>query len=107
MRTTGLRNIRGHARTRWPRGTYMKVRNPQVLKGLIQQKGLSYADVGRNTERDRTYIYQLASGRRSTCLPQVAVRIAQILDVPVDLLFEPRMSPVTGQSVDSRKKIAA
>lgn len=104
---TALRVVRGPTRRRWPRDVYMKVKSPQLLRTFIQENQLSYADVGRFAKRDRTYIYQLAAGRRSTCKPEVAQAIADLLRVPVEALFEPRKSISTAHGVPQQRKAAA
>lgn len=104
---TALRAVRGPTKRRWPRDVYMKIRSAQLLRTFIQASRHSYADVGRYAERDRTYIYQLASGRRSTCKPEVAEAIAGLLGVPVEALFEPRKSISAAQPVPRQGKAAA
>lgn len=92
----------GPARIRWPRGTYMRLKSGNTLRALMEQQGKSFADVGRYAGRDRSFIWQLVDGRRSTCKPEVASRIADLLDVPVGVLFDPKSSPAGSKIVAHR-----
>jgi transcriptional regulator with XRE-family HTH domain len=48
------------------------------------------------------FISHLLSGRRSSCTPLLAERIARSLHVPVEVLFEPKQS-TNDMSVDTHK----
>lgn len=88
---------------RWPKGSWMKLKSPATLRALIDQKGFSYADVARYVGCHKSFIGALANtnpqhGKRS-CTSRVAERIAEVLDVPVEVLFDPGPSTVGQHSV--------
>lgn len=56
------------------------------------------------------FINHLTSGRRKSCTPEVAERIAEALEIPVRALFDPEISSVSGVSThqrNTRQPIAA
>lgn len=90
---------------KWPKGTWMKLTNGKILRGLMDQRACSNADVARAAGCQRTFISALVNGRRSSCTPEKAERIAQFFQVPLEVLFVPRLSADSGQN--ARKKVAA
>lgn len=76
----------------------MRLKSGAVLRALMDQQGRSLADVGRYADRDKTFIWALTHETRTTCKPEVAQRIAELLDVPLTVLFDPKVSPVKGQT---------
>jgi len=90
-------------RRRWPKGTWMKLISEATLKALIQQRGLSYRDVGDMCGCHRSMIAQLANGARTSCKPVLAENIARCLMVPLEILFEPRASAVSGYRVSGER----
>jgi len=99
-------------RPRWPKGTYMRLKSGAMLRALMDQHGKSCADVGRYAGVERSYIWKLTDGRKKTLLPERAVLIAELLQVPVEILFDPVVSITGGQHVTQRtprprKKAAA
>lgn len=70
----------------------MKLKSGATLRALMDQNGKSLRDVARYAERHWTFIGQLVREERRTCKPEVAERIADLLNVPLDVLFEPSMS---------------
>lgn len=54
--------------------------------------------------RHRSAIGHLRSGKRSTCGPELARRIEEVLEVPAGVLFEPKVSSVRQ---DTRTKAGA
>lgn len=95
-------------RKRWPKGTWMRLNSSTVLRGLMDMKGLSNADVAAHAGVGRTFISALVNERKNSCTPRVAVRIAERLEVPLEVLFTPRASAVSGRNNHpQRKKVAA
>lgn len=90
-------------RRSWPKGTWMKVISQDTLKALIQQRKLSYGDVGEMCGCHRSMISQLANGSRPSCTPDLAEKIARCLGVPLELLFMPRASAVSGRPVSDER----
>lgn len=90
--------MRAHNR-RWPKGTWMRLTSGKILRGLMDTKRLSNEDVARHAEVGRTFISALVNERRTSCTPKVAERIAERLEVPLEMLFVPRQSAVSGHNV--------
>ena len=82
---------------RWPKGTWMKLKSGKILRGLMDTRGASNADVALAAGCGRTFISALVNDRRSSCKPITAERIAGYFQVPVELLFEPRVSAPSGR----------
>lgn len=85
-------------RTRWPKGTWMKLTSGKILRGLMDQRQVSNADVAMASGCGRTFISALVNERRTSCTPEVAERIARYLQVPLEILFMPRASTGSGRS---------
>lgn len=94
-------------RKRWPKGTWMKLRSGSLLRELMNTKRLSNEDVGRHAGVYRTFISALVNERRKSCTPEVAERIAERLEVPLEVLFVPKTSAVSGRSTKTQRKAAA
>lgn len=94
-------------RNHYPKGTWMKLRSPDTLRALMNQDDFSLARLARYADCSKGFISHLLMGRRSSCTPQLAQRIAEALHVPVEVLFEPRLSPGGGQVVGKRDLISA
>lgn len=92
-------------RKRWPEGTWMRLTSGKILRGLMDTKGLSNADVALSAKVGRTFISALVNERRTSCTPAVAVRIADRLEVPLEVLFVPNVPSQRGRN-DSTAKVA-
>ena len=77
---------------RWPKGTWMRLKSGALLRELMNTKRLSNEAVGRHAGVQRTFISALVNERRTSCTPKVAARIAERLEVPLEVLFVPRAS---------------
>lgn len=91
------------SRKRWPKGTWMRLTSGKILRGLMDLHGLSNADLGLSAGVGRTFISALVHERRTSCTPAVAVRIAERCEVPLEVLFTPKMSANSGQSNKLKK----
>lgn len=85
----------------------MKLRSPETLRALMRQDDFSLARLARYADCSKSFISHLLSGRRSSCTPELAERITEALHVPVEVLFEPKMSPSEGTTVSHRTKLCA
>lgn len=94
-------------RKRWPRGTWMRLKDGKILRGMMDHQRLSNADVAAHARCGRTFISALVNGRRTSCTPAVAVRIAERLGVPVEVLFDPKESAPSGSRNKQRGTVAA
>ncbi|UUG69898.1 cro protein [Gordonia phage Morkie] len=87
---------------RRPKGTWMKLRSPQLLKAFVgpePDKKMSARQLARAIEKHPSFINHLTTGRSSSCTPKTADRIAGALGVPTDILFEERL-PTAERSSD-------
>ena len=91
---------------RFPKGTWMRLTSPTTLRALMAQRGFSLDRMGRYSGCSKSFISHLLAGRKATCTPELALRIAEALDVPLDLLFVPSATTVSGQ-VDKKRTAAA
>ncbi|TDH57519.1 XRE family transcriptional regulator [Mycobacterium eburneum] len=72
----------------------MKLRSAELLRAFVgpqPEKKMSARQLARSVDTHNSFIDHLLSGRRSSCLPVTADRIAQALGVPTDVLFEERV----------------
>lgn len=95
-------------KTKWPKGVWMKLANANTLCALMEQRDMSMGTLARYAGCSKGFISHLTSGRRSTCTPLLAERIAEALNVPVEVLFVPGKSAVGGQDgSQQRTKVPA
>lgn len=92
------------ARRRFPKGTWMKLASSHTLKALIEQRRYSHEQMARYAGCSRGFISHLTAGRKSSCTPQLAHRIAEALDVPLEVLFVPRISPAGSENTNRPAK---
>jgi transcriptional regulator with XRE-family HTH domain len=85
----------------------MRLTSATTLRALMEQKDVSYADMARAAGRSKGFISHLTSGRRRTCLPEVADRIARRLDVHLELLFVESLSTTTVRAARQQRRTAA
>jgi DNA-binding XRE family transcriptional regulator len=93
-------------RRRWPRGTWMRLISPDVLRTWMGHTGKSLTDLANAAAVSRGFISHLTAGRKNTCKPSTAVAIARCLDVPLEALFVPSISRGTGQTIKQRGRAA-
>jgi transcriptional regulator with XRE-family HTH domain len=77
----------------------MRLNSAATLTALMDQHGFSMSRLARYAGCSKGFISHLTSGRRVSCTPELAERIAEALQVPLVVLFTPRSSSDTGQSV--------
>lgn len=80
----------------------MRITSAATLRALIEQRGMSLGTLARYAGCTKGMISHLTSGRRSSCTPELAARIAEALQVPLTLLFTPKSSSVTGRNAAGR-----
>ena len=93
-------------RRRWPKGTWMKLTSADTLRALMAQRDMSYDTLGRYAGCSKSFVSHLTSGRKSTCTPALAERIAEALSVPREILFVPHASAVSGSNVRGQESAA-
>lgn len=80
----------------------MRLRSRDTLKALMDQYDLSLKDLADFSACSKGFISHLLAGRRSSCTPELAERIARSLHVPVTVLFEPRASTTSTANVNDK-----
>lgn len=100
------------SRRRWPKGTWMRLKSRQVLRAFVGDprkdptKKMSGRRLAKYAEVHPSFIDHLLAGRRSSCEPRTAELIAEALDVPLTVLFDP-MTPSGAVVLDKREKVPA
>jgi transcriptional regulator with XRE-family HTH domain len=84
----------------------MRLTSGDTLRALMAQKDISYAEMADSADVSKGFISHLTAGRKKTCTPRVADRIARRLDVPLELLFVPSISSDAGAIVKQQRKAA-
>lgn len=92
------------SKRRWPRGTWMRLKSGSLLREMMNTRQASNADVALAAGCGRTFISALVNGRRNSCTPIVAERIALYFGVPLGLLFEVKTSADSGHVVPTQRK---
>lgn len=70
----------------------MRLQSADTLQALMDQRGFSLGRLARYAGCSKGFISHLTSGRRRTCTPKIAERIAEALEVPLSILFVPSTS---------------
>lgn len=83
----------------------MRLHSGDTLKALMKQKNIGLDRLSRSVGCDRSFISHLTSGRRTSCKPITAQRIAETLDVPLEILFDARAS--TSDTLNDKNKAPA
>lgn len=89
---------------RWPRGTWMRLQSSDTLRALMGQKGFSMERLARYSGCSKSFISHLTADRKKTCTPELAGRIAEALEVPLEILFMPSVSADRGQTDGTMRK---
>ena len=90
---------------RWPKGTWMRLTSAPRLRSFIgpeADKKMSGRRLARYADVHPSFIDHLLSGRRRSCTPAVAQRIAEALQVPLEVLFDPSASSAGQASAKER-----
>lgn len=74
----------------------MQLSSADTLRALMQQRSYSHERLARYAGCSRGFVSHLTSGRKNSCSAVLAERIAEALDVPLQVLFVP------GDSTDGR-----
>lgn len=84
----------------------MRITHPPTLKALIRQRGLTYAALGAQVGCTAPFLCHLAQGRRTGATPELAERIAEALEVPIDVIFVAKTTADSGSSDRTRQHAA-
>jgi transcriptional regulator with XRE-family HTH domain len=80
----------------------MKLRSAEVLRAFMKQKGFSTQRLATYSGCSKSFVGFLATERKTSCTKQLADRISEALDVPVEVLFEHRTSAGSGHNVKGK-----
>lgn len=89
---------------RWPKGTWMRLQSPDTLRALMAQRSFSMERLARYSGCSKSFVSHLTAGRKTTCTPELAERIAEALEVPLEILFVPQVSANDSDSVGGTRK---
>lgn len=65
----------------------MQLSSPEMLAATMRRRGLSLADLARQCGCSKSMVGHLVTGHKTTCTRDLAERIAEALDAPLELLF--------------------
>jgi transcriptional regulator with XRE-family HTH domain len=85
----------------------MKLSDKQLLKATMQRRKISIGTLARYAGCSKSMIGHLTSGHKTSCTPALAERIAEGLDVPLELLFVTRVSTPRSRSTRTRERVTA
>jgi transcriptional regulator with XRE-family HTH domain len=77
----------------------MRLNSAMILAGWIEHRGMSLSKLARYAGCSKSFISHLTAGRRNSCTPRLAERIAEALEVPLEQLFTPHSSITTGTTI--------
>lgn len=81
----------------------MKLRSAAILKDFMDHKQFSMARLARYAGCSKGFISHLVAERKDSCTEELARRIAEALDVPVEAIFEPKTSALSGYPVSDER----
>lgn len=77
----------------------MRITHREMFRAAIDRAGLSHGGLAGRVGCSKSFISALAIGRKTGATPELAERIAEVLGIPVEVLFEPIRSGQTGSNV--------
>lgn len=104
-------------RQRWTRGTYMRLKSKEMLRMFvitqedidlyrqgvpINPRKIPQRELSRRIGCSESLVGHLTSGRNRTCKAETAVRIAEVLNIDVRLLFDPETPNVSSGTTNRR-----
>lgn len=96
-------------RRRWPKGTYMRLISPERLRAFVgpePDKKISGRKLALRIGKHPSMIDHLLSGRCTSCKQSTAEEISEVLGVPLEILFDPKV-PTSTSHVTKSKATAA
>lgn len=101
-----------------PKGTYMQIKRDVLSEYVLNRADMDLINAGKEHKVNArkisqgllaekvgvhpSFINHLTAGRRSSCTPEVAVKIAEALEVPLMVLFVPKKPNVDMSSQNQR-----
>lgn len=83
----------------------MRLRSPDTLRALMKQSNISFGQLADYVGCSKGFISHLLAGRRRSCKPETAGRIAGVLHVPLEVLFDVHQS--TSNTSNDKQKVTA
>lgn len=78
---------------------YMQIKDAELLRRLMESKRMTARQLSRQMGwSSHSYMNRILGGSVRTVTPDAAVKIAYLLQVPVDLIFVARVSGETRQT---------
>lgn len=62
----------------------MQITSPDALRAWLKHRDMSYSELAELVGCTKQFIGQLATGQKTTCTPELAVRIEKVLVSPDD-----------------------
>jgi len=84
----------------------MRITHREMFRAAIGRSGLTYRALADRAECSLSFISALANGRKTGVTPELAERLAEALEVPAEVLFEPTGSGVSGANVRRVREVA-
>ena len=84
----------------------MRLQSADTLRALMVQRGFSLDRMARYSGCSKGFISHLLAGRKTTCTPELALRIAEAIDVPLDLLFVSSLSAPSRRNANGKRTAA-
>lgn len=79
----------------------MHLQSAQTLRAVMAQHGLSIRQVADDASCSSAFISHLLAGRKTSCTPALAERIAEAVRAPIDLLFVAEVSTSPRRTVSA------
>lgn len=76
----------------------MRIQSGETLRALIKQRGLNQSSLAAAAGCSASFIHALCAGAKSSCSETLAARIAVILQVPTEVIFDPTDSYLSGRT---------
>jgi hypothetical protein len=76
----------------------MQLTSRDTLRALMGQRHMSLGTLSRSVGCNKSFVSHLLAGRRNSCTAELAVRIADALQVPLNILFVPPSSAEDGRN---------
>lgn len=80
----------------------MRLQSGDTLKALIRQRGLNQSRLAAAAGCSPSFINALCARTKTSCTEGLAARIAEVLEVPVGVLFVPTESRNTVYNVAAK-----
>lgn len=81
----------------------MKVKDADLIRRLMETKGFSARQLSKSMGwKSHSYMNRILAGETRSVTTDAAVKIAYLLQVPVDLLFVPQVSSDQRQIVERK-----